>query len=379
MILTILIFIGILAILVLVHEFGHFYVAKKSGMVVHEFGFGFPPRLVGVKKINNKWKVVWGHQKSISDSEINQGDESTLYSINLIPLGGFVRIMGENNEQEDNPKSFINKPFWPRLFTLVAGVFMNVVLAWFLFTIGFAVGLPVAIDSPDQIPSGANFTNARVAIIEVVKGLPAEKAGLKPGDVILKLNNQPIQTMQEVRDYIKNNAGSQILFNINRAQENLNIEVSSEKNPLPGEGPTGIALASLGTMRFAWYLAPWQGLKTTVVALKNVTVGIFQLVTGKLGLSAVGGPVKIAQLVGQARQSGFFHLLNLTTMLSLSLAVLNILPFPALDGGRVLFLVIEKIRGKRNNQKLEQFVNTAGFVFLLLIMVLVTIKDVRGV
>ncbi len=375
---TVLIFIIILGILVLAHEFGHFYVAKKSGMVVHEFGFGFPPRLVGIKKINNTWKVVWGHQKSLSDQEINHKDESTLYSINLIPLGGFVRIMGENNEHENNPKSFINKGFWPRFFTLVAGVAMNVVLAWALFSAGFIVGLPVAIDGLEQIPKNATFSDPKVAIIEVVKDLPAEKAGVKPGDVILSINSNTMNSTDEVREYVKSQAGNELLFNIVRGKETLEIKVNSTKDPKPGEGPTGIALASLGRMTFPWYLAPYEGIKTTFYQLSAIITGLYDLFTSKIGLSSLGGPVKIAQITGQVAELGFSHLMQFAAFLSLNLAVLNILPFPALDGGRVLFLVIEKIRGKRNNQKLEQFVNTAGFAFLLLLMLLVTIKDVKG-
>lgn len=375
---TVLIFIIILGLLVLVHEFGHFYVAKKSGMVVHEFGFGFPPRLVGIKKVNNTWKVVWGHQKSLSDQEINHKDESTLYSINLIPLGGFVRIMGENNEYEDNPKSFINKGFWPRFFTLVAGVAMNVVLAWALFSAGFIAGLPVAIDGLEQIPKNATFSDPKVAIIEVVKDLPAEKAGVKPGDIILSINSNTMNSTDEVREYVKSQAGNELLFNIVRGKETLEIKVNSTKDPKPGEGPTGIALASLGKMTFPWYLAPYEGIKTTFYQLSAIVTGLYDLFTSKIGLSSLGGPVKIAQITGQVAELGFSHLMQFAAFLSLNLAVLNILPFPALDGGRVLFLVIEKIRGKRNNQKLEQFVNTAGFAFLLLLMLLVTIKDVKG-
>src|SRR5262245_46692622 len=136
MLTTIIIFIIILGLLVFVHELGHFIVAKKSGMVVEEFGFGFPPRLIGIQKIENRWRVVWGKKSEV------ENPQNTVYSINAIPLGGFVRILGENNAHPDHPGSFINKGFWPRFFTLVAGVLMNVVLAWVLISAGFMIGLP---------------------------------------------------------------------------------------------------------------------------------------------------------------------------------------------------------------------------------------------
>ncbi len=374
--LTIIIFILILGLLVLVHEFGHFIVAKKSGMVVHEFGFGFPPRLVGIKKVDGKWKVVWGHQKSISDSEINYGDENTLYSINSIPLGGFVRIMGENNEHESNPKSFINKKFWPRFFTLVAGVIMNFILAGVIFTVGFGIGLPAAFEDQSEVPAHAVFENGKIAVLEVVKDLPAYKAGLKEGDYIHKIDGQSFSDAGSMRAYITSNAGKTFSIQIMRKNQELTINVDSQKNPPEGQGPTGIALSVLGKLRYPWYLAPYYGFKTAVQQVGAIVSGLYSLFTSGIGLSALGGPVKIAKLTGQVAGMGFIYLMQFTAFLSLNLAVLNILPFPALDGGRVLFLIIEKIRGKKNNQKVEQFANAAGFALLILLMILVTIKDV---
>lgn len=373
---TILIFIIILGILVFVHEFGHFIVAKKSGMVVHEFGFGFPPRLVGIKKIDGKWKVVWGHHKSISDSELNHGDENTLYSINSIPLGGFVRIMGENNEHEANPKSFINKGFWPRFLTLVAGVTMNFILAAIIFTVGFGVGLPAAFETASEIPKYATMENAKTAILEVIKDQPADKAGIKAGDFIVSLDSKKFATAEEYRNYIRANSGKEFSFEIDRGGQIMNFKLASVSNPGEGQGPTGIALAMLGKLKYPWYLAPYEGLKMAVLQTGAIFSGIYQLVTSGLGLGALGGPVKIAKLTGQVANMGFVYLMQFTAFLSLNLAVLNIMPFPALDGGRVLFLVIEKIRGKKNNQKVEQFFNAAGFALLILLMIVVTIKDV---
>ncbi len=368
---TIIIFIIILGILVFVHEFGHFIVAKKSGMHVHEFGFGFPPRIAGFQKINGKFKWVWGHRSP-------QDPSYTVYSLNWIPLGGFVKILGENNEQENNPKSFINKGFWPRFFTLIAGVSMNVVLAWILLSIGFAVGLPVAVSNLEDVPSNAIFKDAQPTILNVVKDLPADKAGLMPSDSLISIDNNVFTTVSEIQTYVKGHAGTEVVFQVKRGGENLNIPVTPDTNPPEGQGPTGIELGLVGKLRYPWYSSVWQGAKATWLGVRSIVEGLGQMVSGQVGLDAVGGPVKIAQFVGQARETGIMSLLNLTVILSLSLAVLNIVPFPALDGGRVLFLIIEKIRGKRNNQKVEQIFNTAGFMFLIFLMILVTIKDIRG-
>jgi len=380
---TILIFLIILGVLVFVHEFGHFIVAKKSGMKVDEFGFGFPPRLAGIQKVNGKWKFVWGMRAPLDP-------EQTVFSINWIPLGGFVKILGENNEQENNPRSFVNRPFWGRFLTLIAGVVMNVILAWVLVSVGYAVGLPTAVDTLSNLPHHAHLSNPQVVIVDTLPGQPADKAGLKAGDVILKLDNSmetKNETIEEVQKYIKSHSGQEIAFTIQRINEIKNVQVQSLANPGPGQGPTGIELALLGKLKFPWYWAPIEAYHTINQQINSILMGLWQLVYQPLRalvglpantsiLSQVGGPVKIAKLTGQVAELGFIYIIQFAAFLSLNLAVLNILPFPALDGGRVLFLLIEKIRRKRNNQKVEQWVNAIGFMLLLLLMVVVTIKDI---
>ncbi|MCX6797287.1 MAG: RIP metalloprotease RseP [Candidatus Doudnabacteria bacterium] len=299
--------------------------------------------------------------------------------MNWIPFGGFVKIRGENNEHEEDPRSFINRPFSGRLKVLVAGVAMNFILAWVLISIGFIFGIPAAVDSSSEISKYAKLKNPQIAIMEVVPDLPASKAGIQPGDIMLFVDNKNFSEIEQMRNYIKSNAGNVFDFKIKRADREMNIKVSSTANPPAGEGPTGIALANIGKLTVPWYIAPWEGAKATVSQIYSIVTGIYKLITAKLGWGSLGGPIKIAQLTGEVRHMGFDYLIQFTAFLSLNLAVLNILPFPALDGGRVLFLIIEKIRRKRNNQKVEQFVNTLGFVFLILLMILVTFKDVRGV
>lgn len=369
MIVTILIFLIILGVLVFVHEFGHFWVAKRSGMKVEEFGFGFPPRLGGVYKIHGQWKLIWG-QKNVPEFD------GTIYSVNAIPLGGFVRILGENNEDPGNPQSFINQSAWKRFFTLIAGVVMNVLLAWVLISAAYIPGLPTAVDPGTALPHHAIIKTPQVAIVNLIPGEPAEKAGLQPGDIITEVNGLILPDINSIQTFIDSQKGQTITFTIQRLNQTMDIKVKSLANPGPGQGPTGIELASLGKLSFPWYYAPIAGAETVYQQATGIVSGLYQLFTTKAGLSAVGGPVKIAQLTGQVRDLGFVYLVQFAAFLSLNLAILNILPFPALDGGRILFLVIEKIRRKRNNPAVEQFVNTIGFVLLLILMVAVTIKDI---
>ncbi len=371
MIITILIFIVVLGILVFVHEFGHFIAAKKSGMTVEEFGFGFPPRLAGIQKSGGRWKWIWGHRQPADKDQ-------TVYSLNWIPLGGFVRILGENNEYAEDPGSFINKGFWPRLLTLAAGVIMNVIFAWALLSVGFGLGLPAAVNDLSEVPKGATFSESRVAILETAKDLPADRAGVKAGDILLGVDGQKFAGIDEVQNYIKNRAGQTITFEIERSGEKLSLPVESNLNPPPGEGPTGIVLAVIGRLKYPWHLAGIEGAKTTWNGLSGIVQGLYRLIVSGAGFASLGGPVKIAKLTGEVAGLGLIYLMQFTAFLSLNLAVLNILPFPALDGGRVLFLMIEKVRGRRNNQRIEQMVNAIGFILLLGLMVLITIKDVRG-
>jgi regulator of sigma E protease len=340
--------------LVLVHEFGHFIVAKKSGMQVDEFGFGFPPRLFGIKK------------------------GGTLYSVNLLPLGGFVKIAGENNEDYENPKSFVNKSFFARFFTLAAGVIMNFLLACVLLTIGFGIGLPTEVPQGLTLPARATIKESSLTIVEVVKDSPAAKAGLLEGDMIAAIDGKPFANVDDLITYVKSRAGNNLDFEIKRGSEDFHKQVFSRTDPPSGQGAIGIAPAMVGRISFPWYYAPVVGFNASVRLVENTFSGFYHLFVKGEGFGSVGGPVKIASMTGQVAKLGFPYLIQFAALLSINLAVLNIIPFPALDGGRILFLVIEKIRGKKNNQKIEQWFNTAGFALLLLLIIFITVRDVTG-
>lgn len=366
---TILIFVIVLGLLVFVHELGHFLVAKKSGMKVDEFGFGFPPRLFGFQKINGKFVWIWGHKEP-------EDLTKTVYSVNWIPLGGFVKIVGENNEGHENPQSFVNKSFGRRLATLAAGVVMNLILAWVLLSAGYMIGLPVAVDSTSNLPAGSRIRDLQTAVIEVLPSSPASNAGLQANDIISNIDGQSFEDAEALRAYILNNAGKTFSFQVKRGAELKNIEVSSQANPEKGNGPTGIVLSQIGKLSFPWYLSLWQGAKTTVSEMSQIATGLYKLFSSGDGIGSLGGPVKIAAITGEVAGLGFIYLLQFTAFLSVNLAILNALPIPALDGGRILFLVIEKIRGKANNQRIEQWANTIGFSLLLLLMLVVTVNDI---
>lgn len=371
--LTLLIFIAVLGLLVFVHELGHFVVAKRSGMRVDEFGFGFPPRLIGVyRTAEGAVRVVYGARTP------QDAVGTTIYSLNAIPLGGFVKIVGENNDEADDPNSFVHKPFLARLATLLAGVTMNVVLAWVLFSIVLAAGVPTVVDDPTLVPAGARVQNPRTTIIEVRPESPALEAGLRAGDVVLSIDDQTFAAADATRSYILDRKGATFAFRVERDGRAEVVHVASLASPGENQGPTGIALATVGSVSYPWYRAPLVGLRVTAEQLWEVAAGLGKLVSGGVGLNQVGGPVKIAQLTGEASRLGFAHLLQFAAFLSLNLAVLNALPIPALDGGRVLFLVVEKVRGKRNNAVFEQTVNAIGFLALLLLMLVVTINDFNG-
>jgi regulator of sigma E protease len=368
MIVTIIIFIVILSLLVFVHELGHFVVAKRSGMGVHEFGFGFPPRLIGLQKVDGRWKIVWGKKQA------NNGN--TVYSINAIPLGGFVRIMGEDNDEASDPKSFTNKSFFARFLTLAAGVLMNVLTAWIILSIGFMIGLPVAIDQMSNLPKGSSFTDQQILIGGIQPGSAAESAGLKDSDVIQKVNGQSFNQISNLQDYIKAHQGEALQFEVKRINEVSTVTVQTSQQTDPSKGIVGIGLAYYGKLKFGPVTALVQGAKTTVNQLQAIVTGLYNVFTSKAGLKQIGGPVKIAQLTGQVADLGILPLLQFTAFLSLNLAILNTLPFPALDGGRMLFLIIEKIRRKPNNQSIEQYANAIGFMLLLALMVVITVRDV---
>jgi len=358
---SIIIFIVILLVLVVSHEFGHFIVAKKSGIRVDEFSFGFPPKIYG-KKIGE-----------------------TTYNLNSLPFGGYVKIFGENGDdetvtEEDKKRSFVNKPRYIQALVLVAGVVMNFLVAWLLLSVGYMSGLP---SSTSMVPKGGAVSNQYLTITSVSKGSPAELSGLKTGDKIIKLSNVDDYTTtpsaESVQYFIRKHGTENIKIDIQRGPDAKEINVIPTNNK-EGTPAIGIAMDMIGTLKLPVHKAVWEGLKLTSDITAGTAVGFYKLISnaiiGKGDMSQVTGPIGIVGVVGDAAKFGFIYLLSFTALISVNLAVINLLPFPALDGGRLLFLLIEKIKGSRINPKIGNWVNMIGFGLLMVLMVFITYHDI---
>lgn len=370
MLLTVILFLAVLSLLVFFHELGHFFTAKKFGMRVDEFGFGFPPRAFGVVKENGKWRLVWGGRDGC--------ENETIYSVNWIPLGGFVKIHGESGDFKFDPCSFASRPVWQRFVVLTAGVFMNFVLAAGLLSIGFAVGLPSVVDG--ELAGAARLSDEKIQIMTVVNGSPAERGGMAVGDEILAIDDQIFSSADEARDYLKNREGETVEFLLGRTDEAITVSVAAEKLANYDEKAIGIGMVKTARVSYPWHWAAIKGVQTagifTIEVFKAFGNLFWNLIAHQSVAMDLAGPVGIAVMTGEAAALGFVYLLQFAAVLSVNLAVVNILPFPALDGGRLIFLLVEKIRGRTINEKWEALAHNFGFVALLLLIALVTFRDI---
>ena len=367
---TIITFILVLSLLVFVHEFGHFWAARIFGLKPKEFGFGFPPRVWGIyRSIDGKWKQVRGG-KEVTDAA------DTIYSVNWIPMGGFVNI-GEDEEVSDDPNHFTNKPIWQRAIILSAGVAMNIVLAAVLIIFGLMIGLPQAVD---DVHPKAQVSDRRIQIVQVLPDSPAAAAGVELGDIIASIDNNQFTKYKELQQFVDERAGQELSYKIKRGKGEIVARVTPVIMEETGRGGIGIAIAETGIVKYPWYLAIQEGIKTTVFLTWAIILAFCELFKNLImgnGVSVeLAGPVGIAALTGQMARMGFVYLLQFTALLSINLAIINFLPIPALDGGRVLFLIIEKIRGKSMKRALEAGLNQAFFVLLMLLVLIVTFRDV---
>ena len=360
---AILLFILVLFILVLIHELGHFFVAKKFGIRVDEFGFGFPPRAKALFK---------------------RGE--TLYTLNWIPFGGFVKIFGQDPDDEslqgpEKSRAMINKPKYVQALVLVAGVVCNLLLAWVLFTVGFASGMPT---SAGSLPEGATLERPSLMITDVAKDSAADVAGLMVGETISGLSaggdvvteNITVEVLQE---FVKAHNDESISITHNDGAGEKVTLVTPTENEM-GNKVLGIAMDTVGIVKLPFFESVVEGARYTALTTKGTVVGFYMLirdaVTGSGNLDAVTGPVGIVKIVGQAYDIGFIYLLSFTAIISVNLAVINLIPFPALDGGRLLFLLIESIKGSPINQKFANGANFIGFCILIGLMLVVTYHDI---
>lgn len=382
---TLIIFIIVLGLLIFVHEFGHFIAAKKSKIKVEEFGFGFPPRIIGAYKDpqSKKYKLVLPKKgkakkqlKAVAGQENEENFPATVYSLNWLPIGGFCKMKGENGDGKSDPDSFSAKKAWQRVIVLAAGVAMNFALAALILMIGFKVGLPQAIDESNQNQA----RDTKVQIMSVAPDSPAQAAEVQIGDQIVSINGKQINNLDQVQKNIDKNKGQEINIELKRYNEEKEIKITPRENPPEGQGATGVGLVETGIVSYPWYTSIWKGIAATFNLTIAIIVGFAEIIknlfTGTKISADVAGPIGIAVLTGQVTKMGFVYLLQFIALLSINLAIINLLPIPAIDGGRILFIFIEKIRRKPINQKIENLIHTIGFAILILLMVVVTFRDV---
>lgn len=360
--LTIILFLLILSILVLVHEFGHFYVAKKNGVFVEEFGLGYPPRICGWYKSvkSGKYKFFWGNnhlkKEDISD---------TIYSLNFIPLGGFCKMLGEE-ENVKSKNSFSEKSPWVRFKIIIAGVTLNFLLAWVLFSLWLYL-VPEYIDN-------------NVVVTSVVADSKAQEIGIKQNDFIAKINGNDLKDSNQLIEFTKNNKGQEVSITIIRYNEEKQLITT-----LPDKDqPLGISLANTGgeVQKYPWYLVPFVALDEMLLTIWISLSFLWQLIlslftSAKAPTEAVSGPVGVFTFLYQIIGFGWLYIIRFTALISLALAFFNLLPIPALDGGRLAFIVPEMIFKKRIvAEKIENAIHVGGFFVLILLMILVTYNDI---
>ena len=363
---TILLFILILAVLILVHEAGHFFAAKMFGIKVEEFGLGFPPKIFARK---------YGE---------------TTYTLNAIPFGGFVKIMGENGDIHlpppegggvvDQSRSFAYAAKWKQAIVLVAGVTMNIIFGYLLISLGFMIGLPAS----SSTSAFGHVQNTQLVITEVLPGSPADGAGLISGDVIIGASAGQNVLHTITPDTFSNLvAKSQSPITISYEGGNQvpkTVIIQPSDTVIAGRQAIGVSMDMIGILKLSLPQALLQGVITTGNLLQGIVVGLWQFITGLVhpatDLSQVSGPIGIAKVVGQARSFGLVYVLSIVALISLNLAVINLIPFPALDGGRLLFVAVEAVTRKKIHPKVSTWVNSIGFGILIILMVVITAHDI---
>jgi regulator of sigma E protease len=365
LIMSLVIFILMLALLIVVHELGHFSVAKLFNIKVEEFGIGFPPRLLKFQK------------------------GETTYSLNLLFFGGFVKIFGENhNEAANNPRSFAGKSRWIQAAVVVAGIVMNIVFAWFALSVGYMVGIPSSVEHQGF----GTVENPKATIVALLPDSPAQKAGIEPGDTIDSLtaatghiDPTPDCTTchinaDEVREFIKVHQNESIILSIRREGGSKNILVQPKDGLIDGRKALGVQLDDVGTLRLPVHLAFLQGAiltyDMTIATAEGLGKFFYQIVTGNADFGSVAGPIGIAGIGAKAVKTGFDAAVTLVALISINLAIINLLPIPGLDGGRLLIILIEGVTRRPVPQKISVAITVVGFALLITLMVVVSYHDI---
>lgn len=359
---SVVLFIIILAVLIIVHEYGHFIVAKKGGIRVDEFGLGYPP----------KAKTLFRRR-------------GTAFTLNWLPFGGFVKIFGENPDDEslkgpDSARAFVSKPKWLQALVLFAGPFMNFAFAWLIVLVSLWVGLPTAV-SPSMNPDF--IENPTTIVTQVLPGSPAETAGFLAGDIVEKVSvagqDYANLSSESLRELVLRNPSEEFSVSFLRAGEEATVMLHPSDFG-EGEKILGIGIENFGTYRPSFWKSLPESFSFTGSLIGSIAAALYGLIkgifTGGADIASLSGPVGIVHLVGDASRMGLAYILSFVAIISVNLGIINLIPFPALDGGRLLFLGLEKIKGGRINPKITNWLNFVGFALLILLMLLVTYHDI---
>ncbi len=351
-------FILILVALILVHEFGHFIIAKVFGIRVDEFGIFFPPRIAAVRA------------------------GETEYSINWLPFGGFVKIFGENyDEGTHDPRSFINKSRWVQATVIVAGIVFNLLFAWLLLSAGYMVGLPTSVDHEGF----GTVSNPQVTIVDVLSNSPADMAGLMAGDVVQKVQTATAveaqgEDAEQTQQFISSHQEESVILTVTRDGAQKIFLAKPANGVVPGRKAIGVEFDDVGTLQLSPPLALLQGgilgwdiTRSTATGLVQFFAQIF---TGTANFSDVAGPIGITAFGAAALKQGFAAGVVLTALISINLALINLIPIPGLDGGRLLIIVFEGITRRPVSVRVVNMLTIAGFALLILLMVVVSYHDI---
>ncbi|MCK5511393.1 MAG: RIP metalloprotease RseP [Thermodesulfovibrionia bacterium] len=343
-------------ILIFFHEFGHFILAKLVGVKVLKFSLGFGPRLIG---------------KKIGETE---------YLISALPLGGYVKPLGEDpNEvlnEEDKPRAFHYQPVWKRAAIVIAGPFFNLFLAYAIFVVFLSINLPIAIPDLDSITT---------AIENIVEDSPAMKAGLKKDDIILSINGTSVSDWVEMASILSKNPGKELKLEIKRGEQLIHIKVTPEPTKIKDDEGRELIIGRIGiSKKLNVHLIQSSGiLQATLKGMEAVyewsvltlkVVG--KILTGAISAKQIGGPILIVDSAAKAASAGIFTYFNFVAIISINLVILNLLPIPVLDGGHLLFMTIEVLKGRPLSEKTMSIMTRAGMALLLLLIAFVFYNDI---
>jgi regulator of sigma E protease len=371
-VITTIIFLIVLAVLIFVHELGHFILAKIFGIRVDAFALGFGPKIIS-------WK---------------RGE--TTYALNMIPFGGYVKIHGENPDQSthdnDSHRSLVNKSPIKQISVLIAGIFFNFLFAWLIYMIVFVSG--VSVSSSDFQAYKDHMSENKILITMVSPDSPAKKAGLVVGDVVVSsevkdiadIQNKLAHTITDIQKMIRSSDGNKIIFTIKKKDASTvtgdfsPIEIAPSKGLVGNDYAIGIGMQDVASLKLPFFQAFWESFKYTGLMIKETALSLYgffaDIFKGSADFSAVSGPIGIAGIVGDSAKLGLTYLLMVTAIISINLGVINLIPFPALDGGRIFLVLIESIFRKKIPSKFSNTLNSIGFVLLMTLMIVVTYKDI---